>query len=78
MFWPEHECTRSNDLPEAYHDAGQFYWLDSKKFLKTKKVYSNDALPVIIPRFLVQDIDTIEDWETAEVKYVVCKAKGLL
>ena len=78
MFWPEHEFTRSNDLPEAYHDAGQFYWLDSKKFLKTKKVYSNDALPVIIPRFLVQDIDTIEDWETAEVKYAVCKAKGLL
>ena len=78
MFWPEHEFTRSNDLPEVYHDAGQFYWLDSKKFLKTKKVYSNDALPVIIPRFLVQDIDTIDDWETAEVKYVVCKAKKLL
>ena len=78
MFWPEHEFTRSNDLPEAYHDAGQFYWLDSKKFFKKKKVYTNDALPVIIPRFLVQDIDTIEDWETAEVKYGVCKARGLL
>ncbi len=37
MFWSEHELARSNDLPEAYHDAGQFYWLDSKKFLKTKK-----------------------------------------
>ena len=78
MIWPEHEFTRSNDLPEAYHDAGQFYWVDSKKFLKTQKLYGDDALPVIIPRFLVQDIDTIEDWETAEVKYEVCKARGLL
>lgn len=66
MFWPEHEMTRSNDLPEAYHDAGQFYWLDCESFLKEQKVYSHDALPVILPRHLVQDIDTPEDWETAE------------
>jgi pseudaminic acid cytidylyltransferase len=78
MLWPEHELTRSNDLPEAYHDAGQFYWLDSKKFLKTKKVYSNDALPVIIPRYLAQDIDTSEDWKMTEVMYNVAKKRGLL
>jgi pseudaminic acid cytidylyltransferase len=78
MFWPEHECTRSNDLPEAYHDAGQFYWLDSKKFLKTKKIYTGDALPAILPRCLVQDIDTPEDWETAEAMYEVAKKRGLL
>ncbi len=66
MFWPEHEYTRSNDLPEAYHDAGQFYWLDSAKFIQTRKLYPTDALPVILPRYLVQDIDTHEDWETAE------------
>jgi len=78
MFWPEHEITRSNDLPEAYHDAGQFYWMDSKKFLETKKIYTDDALPVILPRYLVQDIDTLEDWETAEVIYEVCKRRGAL
>jgi pseudaminic acid cytidylyltransferase len=78
MFWPEHEMTRSNDLPEAYHDAGQFYWIDSKKFMKTKKLYTDDALPVILPRYLVQDIDTLEDWETAELLYEVCKKRGLL
>ena len=78
MFWPEHELTRSNDLPEAYHDAGQFYWLDSEKFLKTKKIYTGDALPVILPRCLVQDIDTPEDWETAEAMYEVAKIRGLL
>ncbi|MGD9239786.1 MAG: pseudaminic acid cytidylyltransferase [Desulfobacterales bacterium] len=78
MFWSEHELTRSNDLPEAYYDAGQFYWLDSKKFLKTKKIYTGDALPVILPRCLVQDIDTPEDWETAELMYEVARKRGLL
>ena len=66
MFWPEYEFTRSNDLSEGYHDAGQFYWLDTKHFLKTGKIFTKDAKPVILPRYLVQDIDTIEDWETAE------------
>jgi CMP-N-acetylneuraminic acid synthetase len=78
MFWPEHELTCSNDLPEAYHDAGQFYWLDSKKFLETKKIYTGDALAVILPRYLVQDIDTPEDWETAEAMYEVAKKRGFL
>lgn len=69
MFWPEHELTRSNDLPEAYHDAGQFYWLDTEKFLQTKKIYAKDAVPLILPRYLVQDIDTPEDWERGEIMY---------
>ncbi len=78
MFWPEHELTRSQDLPEAYHDAGMFYWLDAKSFLIDKKLYTNNMMPVIIPRVLVQDIDTPEDWETAEVMYETCKKRGLL
>jgi len=66
MFWPEHELTRSQDLPEAYHDAGQFYWLKVDAFLASSKMYTSDAMPVILPRYLVQDIDTPEDWVTAE------------
>ncbi len=66
MFWPEHENSRSNDLPEAYHDAGQFYWGNTKRFLTEKKLFSSDSVPVILPRYLVQDIDTPEDWKTAE------------
>jgi pseudaminic acid cytidylyltransferase len=69
MFWPEHELTRSQDLPEAYHDAGQFYWLKVNPFLKSGKIYTSDAMPVILPRYLVQDIDTQEDWITAERMY---------
>lgn len=71
MFWPEYELTRSNDLPEAYHDAGQFYWIDIDIFLKTLKFYSKDSIPVILPRYIVQDIDTLEDWERAEIMYKI-------
>ena len=66
MFWPEHKESRSQDLLEAYHDAGQFYWAETKGFLKEKTFFSENTLPVILPRYLVQDIDTIEDWVRAE------------
>jgi pseudaminic acid cytidylyltransferase len=71
MFWPEHENSKSNDLPETYHDAGQFYWGNTKRFLTVKKLFSSNSVPVILPRYLVQDIDTPEDWETAEKMYSV-------
>jgi len=69
MFWPENRLKRSQDLPEAFHDAGQFYWVNAEKFMADPNLYSADALPVILPRYLVQDIDTLEDWETAEYMY---------
>lgn len=69
MVRPEHELTRSNDLPECFHDAGQFYWLDVRRFQVEKRIYSPDARPVVLPRCLVQDIDTPEDWLTAEAMY---------
>lgn len=71
MFWPEHENSRSNDLPEAYHDAGQFFWGNTEKFMRGNTFFSADAVPIVIPRYLVQDIDTPEDWETAEKMYSV-------
>ena len=73
MLWPEHENSRSNDLPKAYHDAGQFYWGNTKRFVTEKKLFSSDSVPVILPRYLVQDIDTPEDWETAEKMYSVLR-----
>jgi pseudaminic acid cytidylyltransferase len=78
MLWPEYEFARSNDLQETFHDAGQFYWLDCDAFLANPKLFVPDALPVILPRHLVQDIDTPEDWEIAEIMYETCRSKGLL
>ena len=69
MFWPKHRLTRSQDLPEAYHDAGQFYWLNVSRYLESPKVYAPDSMPVVLPRHLVQDIDTEEDWIRAELMY---------
>lgn len=68
MFTPQHYYTRSQDLEEAYQDAGQFYWsrLDKKS---DEIMFGNDSIPVILPRHLVQDIDTLEDWTRAELLY---------
>jgi len=70
MFWPEYREFRSQDLPEAYQDAGQFYWVDVEKYMKTPLLFvAPDAKPVILPRHLVQDIDTPEDWKRAELMF---------
>lgn len=66
MFHPEHFNTRSQDLEEAYHDAGQFYWGRAAAWQTGKAVFSPDASPVILPNERVQDIDTPEDWRRAE------------
>lgn len=66
MFSPEHFSTRSQDLEEAFHDAGQFYWGRADAWLQGKLIFSPEALPVVLPRHRVQDIDTLEDWERAE------------
>jgi pseudaminic acid cytidylyltransferase len=66
MFQPEHINTRSQDLQEAWHDAGQFYWGTAEAWLAGKPVFSIDAVAVPLPRYRVQDIDTLEDWERAE------------
>ncbi len=70
MFTPEHYMTRSQDLEEAYQDAGQFYW--SKQCKESNDImFGRDSIPIILPRYLVQDIDTIEDWKRAEIMYKV-------
>lgn len=71
MFWPENELRRSQDLPEAWHDAGQFYWGRRNAFLGTGGFFSAKSYPVVLPRHVVQDIDTPEDWERAEKLFAV-------
>jgi len=70
MFTPEYYSSRSQDLEEAYQDAGQFYW--SKIGQKSDEIFfGKDTVPIILPRYLVQDIDTLEDWKRAEIMYRV-------
>ena len=68
-LYPEHRMTRSQDLEPAYHDAGQFYWGTARAFLEDMPLFSPRSIGVILPRHLVQDIDTPEDWEQAEFMY---------
>ena len=67
VMYPDDFKKRSQDLEEAYHDAGQFYWGKADAF-GTLALHGN-SVPVVLPRWLVQDIDTQEDWETAELMY---------
>jgi pseudaminic acid cytidylyltransferase len=67
MFFPEHFTTRSQDLPEAFHDAGQFYWGKPESWLAGKKIFDHHSKPIFIPRWRVQDIDTQEDWDRAQI-----------
>ncbi|WP_375257885.1 pseudaminic acid cytidylyltransferase, partial [Citreimonas sp.] len=66
MFDPSTMQTRSQDLEEAWHDAGQFYWARAETWTAQRGVFDAGALGVSIPRHRVQDIDTDEDWRRAE------------
>ncbi len=74
--WPEHIFTRSQDLEECYHDAGQFYWGTANAFEEKHTIFSNASIPVQVPRHLVQDIDTMEDWLRGEHMFKALLASG--
>lgn len=79
FFLNEHQCvnmfdaeqfnTRSQDLIEAFHDAGQFYWGRPEAWINNKKIFGAKSRPFILPRYRVQDIDTTEDWTQAELMF---------
>jgi pseudaminic acid cytidylyltransferase len=77
-IWPEYAQTRSQDLEPTYHDAGQFYWGSAAAFLDGSVLFSPASLPVLLPRWLVHDIDTEEDWRRAELAHEVLGRAGLL
>lgn len=69
LFHPEFAATRSQDLEPALHDAAQFYWGDAQAFRDGLESFAPHSAPVILPRWMVMDIDTPEDWEHAELLY---------
>ena len=69
MFFPEFLNTRSQDLEDSYHDAGQFYWGRASSWLNKKRIFDENSIPLLIPRYKVQDIDTQEDWIRAEIMF---------
>ena len=67
MFSPEYFNTRSQDLVEAWHDAGQFYWGTAQAWLQKHTVFSPNSNIISLPSYRVQDIDTLSDWHRAEM-----------
>ncbi len=66
MFMPEHANTRSQDLPKAWHDAGQFYWGKRQAWFEQDSFFNARTRLFPLPTFRVQDIDTPDDWLRAE------------
>jgi len=78
MFFPEQFEKRSQDLPLALHDVGQFYWGRVDAWIENKRIFDRHSTPVLIPRWRVQDIDTEEDWRRAELLYrLICGDKTI-
>ena len=75
MFNPENFQTRSQDLPEAYHDAGQFYWGKTDAWLENAMAFSEKSTIVELSSYPVVDIDTEENWIRAELIYKMLIAK---
>ena len=78
MFYPDYANVRSQDLEEGYHDAGQFCWGKGASFKAMRPILSELTCPFVLPRYLVQDIDTLEDWKRAELTFKVLKKMGEL
>lgn len=76
MLWPENRGRRSQDLEPVYHDAGQFYFGKVDAWLEERPVFGPRSRVVVIPHQLVQDIDTLDDWERAEAIYSATTAPG--
>lgn len=76
MFDANQEQVRSQDLEEAYHDAGQFYWGCKEAFIQRKAIFATHSRVVLLPRIRVQDIDTAEDWEFAEALFTLLQQQA--
>lgn len=68
-WFPENQNVRSQDLEKIYHDAGQFYFIDSELVLSENILVGNNARMFKLSPLEEQDIDTLTDWKIAESKY---------
>jgi len=69
-LWPENRDKRSQDLPELFQDGAQFYWCRADAFLEKADILALQPAPIRLASMRSHDIDTPEDWEIAELKYL--------
>lgn len=75
LLFPEHELTRTQDLPLRYRDAGQFYWGKRTSWESGLSIFSSKSTIVEIPRDSAIDIDTPEDWDYASRLFAMKRIK---
>lgn len=73
MRYPEYQKSRTQDLEKTYHDAGQFYFMKTEAMQKEKTVWCKRTMPLVLSELEVQDLDTLTDWQLAEMKYQLLK-----
>ena len=73
MKFLEHLKSRTQDLEKVYHDAGQFYFVKTDALIQEKTVWCKRTAPLILSELEVQDLDTLTDWQLAEMKYQLLK-----
>ena len=66
---PDQRSTRSQDLIKHYHDCGQFYWIKRDVLFTEKTLLTSKCGYIKLSEREVQDIDTMDDWKYAELKY---------
>jgi len=71
MNFPKYENSRSQDLPVAYHDAGQFYFSKTEVILNKESTLNGNSFGIVIDELEGQDIDNLTDWAIAEMKYKI-------
>jgi N-acylneuraminate cytidylyltransferase len=74
-MWPENATKRSQDLDQSYHDAGQFYWFNTSRFLNSGQLITKKSGAMEISELQMQDIDNEIDWKIAEIKYGLFQKK---
>lgn len=69
MNFPQYADARSQDLEPIYHDAGQFYFVKTMAFRNENTLWCKRTSPLILSELEVQDLDTLTDWQLAEMKF---------
>lgn len=77
MAQPEYLLTHSQNLEPRFHETAQFWWARSQTWLNRKPMQLN-MRGIYIPRWMTQDVDTLEDWEQAEVRWKILEETGEL
>lgn len=73
MIFPENVDKRSQDIEDAFHDAGQWYWLSSECIKGSLQIFNENTGAIVLSEMEAQDIDNMDDWRLAEMKYTLIK-----